>query len=29
MLNKDLVPFARSVERSIKVPASEYRQRER
>ncbi|MEB6537474.1 lysozyme [Serratia plymuthica] len=24
MLNKDLVPFARSVERSVKVPASEY-----
>lgn len=24
MLDKDLVPFARSVERSVKVPASEY-----
>lgn len=24
MLKKDLVPFARSVERSVKVPASEY-----
>lgn len=24
MLNKDLVPFARSVERSVKVPTSEY-----
>ncbi|WP_145917170.1 lysozyme [Serratia plymuthica] len=24
MLNKDLVPFARSVERSVKVPSSEY-----
>nr|WP_261285155.1 lysozyme [Serratia proteamaculans] len=24
MLGKDLVPFARSVERSVKVPASEY-----
>lgn len=24
MLNKDLQPFARSVERSVKVPASEY-----
>lgn len=24
LLNKDLVPFARSVERSVKVPATEY-----
>ncbi len=24
MLDKDLVPFARSVERSVKIPASEY-----
>jgi lysozyme len=24
MLNKDLIPFARSVDRSVKVPASEY-----
>lgn len=24
MLDKDLIPFARSVERSVKVPASEY-----